>query len=68
MEDVEPSLPSSNIHLLPAIQEAVELVDDLSEELGDLQIFVTGSLHLVGGTISILEVVMTPVPSNEGSG
>ena len=64
---LEPSLPPSSIHLLPNIQEAVELVEDLSEELGELQIFVTGSLHLVGGVISILEGVMTPVLSKEST-
>ena len=53
--NLDPSLPSSNIHLLPTIQEAVQLVDDLCEELGDLQIFVIGSLHLIGGVLSILE-------------
>ncbi|KAL6719970.1 Folylpolyglutamate synthetase [Lecanora helva] len=61
---LDPSLPPSKIYLLSTIQEAVELIDDFSEELGDLQIFVTGSLHLVGGTISILEGVLTPVSSN----
>ena len=64
---LEPSLPESNIHVLSNIQEAVDLVDDLSEELGGLHVFVTGSLHLVGGVISILESVMTPVPSNAGT-
>ncbi len=63
-KDLEPSLPTSNIHLLPNIQEAVELIDEFSDELGEVQIFVTGSLHLVGGIISILEGVSTPVAAS----
>lgn len=39
--------PDAKIHTIPTIQEAIELAQELSEDLGETQIFVTGSLHLV---------------------
>jgi folylpolyglutamate synthase len=35
---------------LPSIEDAIDYVKDK-----DVQVFVTGSLHLVGGTIAVLE-------------
>ena len=51
---------SSKVHVLPTIQAAVELVGDLAEELETVQVFVTGSFHLIGGVLSVLEGVLTP--------
>jgi len=38
------------------------LVEDLAEGSDEVQVFITGGLHLVGGTLSILEGDHTPVP------
>ena len=52
--------PSAVIHVLPNVQEAVELAVGLGENYDEAQVFVTGSFHLVGGVLSILEGVVTP--------
>ncbi len=51
---------SANIHAIATIQEAVELVQEISEDIGETNIFVTGSFHLVGGALSILEGTLSP--------
>lgn len=58
--------PSADVQTAPTIQEAVDLVGDFSDKVGEVQIFVTGSSHLVGGTISILEGILTPVTESSG--
>lgn len=51
--------PSAQISLIPTIQEALDHVRSLSKDLKEddhsVQAFVTGSLHLVGGALSVLE-------------
>ncbi|KAI1334104.1 FolC bifunctional protein [Xylariaceae sp. FL0016] len=50
--------PSGKVIILPTIEEAISYVRSLGEcsENGDtVQVLVTGSLHLVGGALSILE-------------
>ncbi|KAK2804330.1 hypothetical protein FQN50_006621 [Emmonsiellopsis sp. PD_5] len=39
---------------LASIEEAVDYVRDISDEVGETQIFVTGSLRLIGGVLSVL--------------
>lgn len=50
--------PSANVTVLPSIEGAInhvrELMKDLKEE-DTVQAFITGSLHLVGGALGILE-------------
>lgn len=54
--------PSANIHVVPTIQEALELIEDITYEAeAEVEIFVTGSLHLVGGVLSTLEGISTSV-------
>ncbi|SPO02535.1 related to folylpolyglutamate synthase [Cephalotrichum gorgonifer] len=43
--------PSTDVAVVPSIEEAVQQV----REKEQLQVFVTGSLHLVGGVLSVLE-------------
>ena len=45
----------SKVFVMPTIEEAVEYVGHLSHDQGDIEILVTGSLHLVGGVLSFLE-------------
>ena len=52
--------PSATVHVIPTVQEAVDLVGDLSEDHRGTQVFVAGSFHLVGGVLSILEGDATP--------
>ncbi|KAI0380175.1 FolC bifunctional protein [Hypomontagnella monticulosa] len=51
--------PSANIAVLPTIEDAINYVRDLGKApLGEnetVQAFITGSLHLVGGALGILE-------------
>lgn len=51
-----PGFPSSNIYALPSIEHAVGVVKDLegsADEGVQLDVLVTGSLHLVGGMIEM---------------
>ncbi|KAH6685443.1 folylpolyglutamate synthase [Plectosphaerella plurivora] len=50
--------PAAHVEVKPTIQEALEYVQSLTsscEEGGSVQAFITGSLHLVGGALEILE-------------
>ena len=51
--------PSANIMLIPTIEEAINkarsLVEDSTEGDQKVQALITGSLHLVGGALGILE-------------
>ncbi len=38
------------------------LVENLAECSDEVQVFITGGIHLVGGTLSILEGDHTPIP------
>jgi folylpolyglutamate synthase len=50
-----PSFPSSNVHVLPSIEHAIKVVRDLEkqDESAEIDVIVTGSLHLVGGVIEV---------------
>ncbi|KAI9766140.1 MAG: Folylpolyglutamate synthetase [Geoglossum simile] len=45
----------SKANVVRTIEEAVEYVEQLSREGGEVQVLVTGSFHLVGGVLAILE-------------
>jgi folylpolyglutamate synthase len=46
--------PSENIHVLPSIEHAIRTVRNLEEGDGiDVNVYVAGSLHLVGGVIEV---------------
>ncbi|KAK4096115.1 FolC bifunctional protein [Parathielavia hyrcaniae] len=49
--------PSANIMLIPSIEEALNTARSLAEKEGEqkAQALITGSLHLVGGALGILE-------------
>lgn len=51
--------PSAKVTVLPSIEGAInhvrELASDLDGEGDTVQAFITGSLHLVGGALGILE-------------
>ncbi|KAK6387498.1 Folylpolyglutamate synthetase [Exophiala oligosperma] len=51
------------IHTLPTIQDAIELIEELSEEQEATDVFVTGSIHLVGGILALLEGAASPATS-----
>ncbi|KAI0750871.1 FolC bifunctional protein [Daedaleopsis nitida] len=49
-----PSFPKENIHVLPSIEHAVNVVRKLNvSEENDVDVLVAGSLHLVGGLIEV---------------
>ena len=49
-----PSFPKDNVHVLPSIEHAVNVVRKLNAS-GDkpVDVLVAGSLHLVGGVIEV---------------
>lgn len=50
--------PKANITVIPSIEEALNVARDLTGSLKEgeaVQAFITGSLHLVGGALGILE-------------
>lgn len=49
--------PSANVMVRPSIEEAIDTVRALAEKEGGprVQALITGSLHLVGGALGILE-------------
>lgn len=47
-----PEFPGENIHVLPSIEHAVQVVRRLEGEK-DVSVLVAGSLHLVGGVIEV---------------
>lgn len=48
-----PSFPEGNIHVLPSIQHAVDVVRELESASVPVKVLVAGSLHLVGGLIEV---------------
>ncbi|KDB24602.1 hypothetical protein H109_03571 [Trichophyton interdigitale MR816] len=47
--------PASQVSVLPSLQEAVELVDQIDSGTKGTKIFVCGSFRLVGGMLSLLD-------------
>jgi folylpolyglutamate synthase len=50
-KDQVPNFDPDNVHVLPSIEHAVQVVRDLGSD--EVQVLVTGSLHLVGGVIEV---------------
>ena len=48
-----PSFPKSNLHVLPSIEHAVNVVRKAGEGEKAVDVLVAGSLHLVGGVIEV---------------
>jgi len=48
-----PTFPDKNIHVLPSIEHAINLVRQLDADAGQASVLVAGSLHLVGGVIEV---------------
>ncbi|KAF7355445.1 Folylpolyglutamate synthase [Mycena sanguinolenta] len=48
-----PAFPVANIHVLPSIEHAVNLVRQLESDAGTANVLVAGSLHLVGGVFEV---------------
>lgn len=40
-------------HVLGSVEEAVDFARNLGKEVGSAKVFVTGSLHLVGGVLAV---------------
>lgn len=54
--EVVPSYPAENVHVLPSIEHALRVVRGFEASEGspiDVQVLVSGSLHLVGGVIEV---------------
>jgi folylpolyglutamate synthase len=47
--------PDTNILFEPTIQGALEIARKIGKEHGSMQSLITGSLHLVGGALSLLQ-------------
>ena len=45
----------AKVTVLPSIEDALEYVEKLQHPSGMVQIFVTGSIHLIGGMLALLE-------------
>jgi folylpolyglutamate synthase len=46
---------TAEVTVLPSIEDALEYVQKLQDPCGMVQIFVTGSTHLIGGMLALLE-------------
>ena len=51
-----PGFPSPNVHILPSIQHAIEVVRSFEEVESSVHVLVCGSLHLVGGVIEVADL------------
>jgi folylpolyglutamate synthase len=47
--------PTTEVTTLSSIEEAIDYVRNINDGAGQTQILVTGSFHLVGGALSVLE-------------
>ena len=48
-----PTFPEENIHVLPSIEHAINIVREQGQEERPVDVLVAGSLHLVGGVIEV---------------
>jgi folylpolyglutamate synthase len=46
----------TQVHILPSIQHAVELVEKVNGDAGQTDVLVTGSLHLIGGIFEVAQL------------
>ncbi len=53
-----PDYPRESVHVLPSIQDAVEVVRRAEGE-ASVKVLTAGSLHLVGGTIEVADLAET---------
>ncbi|KAI0796609.1 FolC bifunctional protein [Abortiporus biennis] len=51
--ELNPQFPKNNVHVLPSIEHAVNIVRDQEKQHGKIDVLVAGSLHLVGGVIEV---------------
>lgn len=54
-----PDFPKENIHVLPSIEDTVNLVRKVEQSTSgarSIQVLATGSLHLVGGVMNVAEL------------
>jgi hypothetical protein len=61
-----PPQPSTNVLVIPTINEAIEHARGLSSPTERLDVFITGSLHLVGGALSVLGGIDDQLHSGNG--
>ncbi|PVH86704.1 putative tetrahydrofolylpolyglutamate synthase [Cadophora sp. DSE1049] len=57
--------PDTSIAFEPTIQGALELARKIGKDHGSVQTLITGSQHLVGGALSLLQTTETSGPGNE---
>ena len=48
-----PTFPKENVHVLLSIEHTVGVIRKKATNGGPVDVFVTGSLHLVGGLIEV---------------
>ena len=50
--------PGTQVHILPSIQHAVDVIEGVSNEKQDqgVDVLVAGSLHLVGGVFEVAKL------------
>lgn len=60
--------PDANISFEPTIRGALDLARDIGEAYGSVQTLITGSQHLVGGALFLLQTTDTTQTSETGNG
>ena len=54
---LRPDFPSSRTSVLPSVQDAIRQIEKVTTESQEpVQVLVTGSLYLVGGTIALADL------------
>lgn len=61
--EVVPSFPSENIHVLPSIEHALRVIRSFEADHTEIQVLVSGSLHLVGGVIEVANLASVALGS-----
>jgi folylpolyglutamate synthase len=46
---------TAEVTILPSIEDTLEYIEKLQDPSGMVQVFVTGSIHLIGGMLALLE-------------
>lgn len=65
---VVPTYPKDKVHVLPSVEHALREVRKLETEGTDVQILVSGSLHLVGGVIEVANLGKVALASSPTPG
>jgi folylpolyglutamate synthase len=50
----------AKVHITSTVEEAIHYVQELDDGVTETNVFVTGSFHLVGGVLALLEGAATP--------